>query len=273
MQIHHRNKEGSVHRLGASAQPPSGVLSPGPCARNAYIGRRVESIYRKQAVHPPTPAKALQNPQRGAAFENNELSSLFPMRSSYVASSGGTLTPASRALHQELRESVEGMVFGQPQPQHPTRGSRVGLPTPHHLRSSAGDVIFGGDAWASQPSQRRAEATVLRETAVHAPQQDGCMSSPATSAAAATVAVGGVAHPPSPGMRGKAGGVGGAKLHEIGHRETQPGAQLRCPEHAALQSLTFGAPSPVRPTVGSREHLSRAHIHMSSTADAIIWSK
>jgi hypothetical protein len=181
------------------------------------------------------------------------------------------LTPASRALHRELRANAEGMVFGQPQPQHPTRGSRVGLPTPHHLRSSAGDVIFGGDAWAPQPSQPRGEAPHLQETATDGSQEDA-MSYLAASEASSAATVHGVA-PPSPGMRGKAGGVGGARLHEIGHRETPSGVQLRSQEHAALQGLTFGAPSPVRPTVGSREHLSRAHIHMSSTADAIIWSK
>ena len=192
------------------------------------------------------------------------------MRSSHVASSGGTLTPASRALHRELRENVEGMVFGAPQPQHSTRGSRIGLPTPHHLRSSAGDVIFGGDAWAPQPSQPRAEeAAPLPEadTPARDPPHSG-MSNPATAPDVARVAP-----PPSPGMRGKAGGVGGAKLHEIGCRETPSGVQLRCPEHAALQNVTFGAPSPKRPTVGSREHLSRSYIHMNSTADAVIWSK
>ena len=75
------------------------------------------------------------------------------------------------------------------------------------------------------------------------------------------------------GMRGYAGGVGGAKLHEIGHTRTPCGHQTREDPQGPLQTHVFGAPPPTRPTVGSRAHLSRAHMnHMRSTAEQVIWA-
>ena len=80
---------------------------------------------------------------------------------------------------------------------------------------------------------------------------------------------------PMPSTRGSAGGVGGARLHEVGHRTTPGGKQRR--DHASTQQgtllhHTFGAPPPERPTVGSRADLSRAHRHNDSTAHTIIFA-
>ena len=77
--------------------------------------------------------------------------------------------------------------------------------------------------------------------------------------------------------RGSTAGVGGARLHEVGHSKHTPGKPLRDHQSTVggqLLQHTFGAPPPSRASVGSRAHLSRAHLHhMASTADQVIFAK
>lgn len=82
----------------------------------------------------------------------------------------------------------------------------------------------------------------------------------------------------APSTRGSAGGVGGARLHEVGNTKAPIGTPCRdgmstqSPTVGSLLSHTFGAAPPERPTVGSRANLSRAHRHMNATAQTIIFA-
>lgn len=185
-----------------------------------------------------------------------------------VASSGGTMTPASRALRNEVRDSLSPSArFGATPVQHPSRGSRPGMPTPRHLQSSVGEVIFGGNAWVTESSPTPVADQQQRTPSSYTPAP--AASSPTRYSADAIM--------PSPSqsheVRGSPGGVGGAKLHEVGYGQPPPSMQLGMLEHAERRQMTFGAPPPRRPTVGARAELSRSYLHMNSTADVVMWAK
>ena len=170
---------------------------------------------------------------------------------SRCASAAWPRTPSMLAVEENPSRKKE--VYGKSPRSLPTRGGRPGMPTPRHLESTVGNIIFGGN-WA--------------DAADH--------------------------------TRGTENGVGGARLHEVraapaprpdffflsvrtrapqvGHAQTPVGKSLHCEgpvrQAEAVEMHVFGEQPPTRPTVGSRAHLSRAHVyHMASTSDQVIWNK
>ena len=185
------------------------------------------------ATPAPPPSGGLDGSYRSPAMR---IASGAYAPASRCQSAGWPRTPSQLQVERTQMRGHE--IFGQPPPQHATRGGRPGLATPRHLESKVGDIIYPGGAWAtSQPS-----------------------------------------------VKGHATGVGGAAIHEEGYRQPPIGTPSRREPASARRGATpppqqhqnpevvFGAPPPERPTVGSRAHLSRAHLHMSSTADRVIWA-
>jgi len=167
---------------------------------------------------------------------------------------GDAGTPAQRKVRAEVRDALavdaapHTLIFGASPRQHITRGERPCMPVPRHLQSSVGDLIFGGPG-----------VTVTEPVTSSAAEGELLQAAPAS--------------PPKTPLRGLGSSVGGARIHEIGHRQNEIGVPTRDPTQAHLVHQTFGAPTPTRPTVGSREHLSRAYRHMNSTADAVMWNR
>ena len=65
-------------------------------------------------------------------------------------------------------------------------------------------------------------------------------------------------------VRGDPEAVGAARLHEVGHLETPCGTSRFATSRMAEADHVFGEPPPERPTVGTRSHLSRSHLHTRS---------
>ena len=113
-------------------------------------------------------------------------------------------------LRNEVRDSLSPSArFGATPVQHPSRGSRPGMPMPRHLQSSVGEVIFGGNAWVTESRRRQLQTwSSGRQAATLQRQQRRRLQSIALMQSCL--------HLPDLTGRGSPGGVGGAKLHEVG---------------------------------------------------------